>query len=57
MGDLHKVETAKQRICPVCNMLIRDEEKAATIDHGEHIHYFCSESCRDEFAKDPKKYH
>jgi len=27
------------------------------IDHGVHVHYFCSERCKAEFEKDPKKYH
>ena len=49
--------TARQFICPVCNNLMQGREVAVKIDHGVHAHYFCSEDCKVEFEKDPKKYH
>jgi len=55
--DPHGKTTAKQFLCPVCNMLLDDPEASVKIDHGAHVHYFCSEACKEEFEKDPKKYH
>lgn len=49
--------TAKQLICPVCSVLLQKKDVAAKIDHGVHVHYFCSEACKAEFEKDPKQYH
>jgi YHS domain-containing protein len=49
--------TAKQRICAVCNVLLQKQDVAAKIDHGAHAHHFCSDRCKEEFEKDPKKYH
>ena len=49
--------TVKQVICPVCNMLVMPSEAPAVIEHGGHAHYFCSVECKEEFEKDPKKYH
>ena len=55
--DAHSRTTAKQYLCPVCTTLLKDLEAAETIDHGVHVHYFCSAKCKAEFEKDPKKYH
>ncbi len=49
--------TLKQVKDPVCGMTTAAEEAVAKIDHGSHTHYFCSEQCRQEFEKNPKKYH
>ena len=54
--DIHTRKTAKQAQDPVCKMIV-DVETSAKIEHGEHNHYFCSEQCKREFEKDPKKYH
>lgn len=55
--DIHKRRTAKQAQDPVCKMIIDVEKAAGKIDHGEHAHYFCSAQCKQEFEKNPKKYH
>ena len=55
MSDPSKKTTARQLICPVCNTLLGDV--IVKVDHGAHVHYFCSEACKAEFEKDPKKYH
>ena len=57
MTDPNEATTKKQIIDPVCGMLVKPEEAAAKIEHGDHTHYFCAESCKEEFEKDPKKYH
>ncbi len=44
-------------MCPVCNTLLENIDEAVKVDHGVHAHFFCSDSCRDAFEKDPKKYH
>lgn len=49
--------TLKQVRDVVCGMIINADDAAAKIEHGDHTHYFCSEKCRVEFEKDPKKYH
>ncbi len=44
---------------PVCRMFV-DEMKADTLgmksDYNGRTYFFCSEKCRNEFGKDPKKY-
>ena len=55
--DLHSRKTAKQAQDPVCKMIVDVENAPAKIEHGEHTHYFCSEKCKREFEKNPKKYH
>lgn len=46
-----------QVIDPVCKMVIDPKTAAATIQHGDHTHYFCSLTCKEEFERNPKKYH
>ncbi len=41
---------------PVCKMSVRAEPSAVHLSHAGHTYYFCSESCRDAFQKDPAKY-
>lgn len=41
---------------PVCGMRIKKREAAATLEHEGETYYFCSESCKEEFIKDPMKY-
>ncbi len=57
MEHSDQTPTIKQMICPVCSMLVTKDDAAATIEHGAHTHYFCSVACKEEFEKDPKKYH
>lgn len=47
-------EVAKA-VCDVCR---EGEEPVVTrIDHGAHVHSFCSEACAATFRKDPAKFH
>ncbi len=55
--DPSKRRTSRQAIDPVCKMIVDVDNAPAKIEHGEHSHYFCSSRCKDEFEKDPKKYH
>ena len=57
MSDIHNLPTQKQVKDPVCGKIFPAEEAVAKIEHGSHTHYFCSEQCKAEFEKDPKKYH
>jgi YHS domain-containing protein len=57
MSDFHSLPTQKQVKDPVCGKILPAEEAPAKIEHGSHTHYFCSEECKREFEKDPKKYH
>lgn len=57
MSDIHTRPTQKQVKDPVCGMIFAAEEAVAKSDHGDHAHYFCSEHCKQEFEKNPKKYH
>ncbi|HEY8182447.1 MAG TPA: YHS domain-containing protein [Thermoanaerobaculia bacterium] len=54
---MHTRKTAKQAQDPVCKMIVDVDNAPAKIEHGEHNHYFCSEQCKREFEKNPKKYH
>lgn len=40
---------------PVCGMTV-DTESAVRLQHGNHTHYFCSETCRRTFEADPSAY-
>ena len=55
--EIHKRKTARQAIDPVCKMVVDVDNAPAKIDHGAHAHFFCSDECKKEFEKDPKKYH
>lgn len=55
--DTHGRQTARQAVDPVCKMVVNVDDGAIKLDHGEHAHFFCSEQCKTEFLKDPKKYH
>ena len=43
-------------IDPVCKMIIEDEDAAGTSTHGEHAYYFCSNSCKEKFDKNPDSF-
>ena len=33
---------------PVCGMMV-DPAKALSVGHADHVHYFCSASCKQKF--------
>lgn len=41
---------------PVCGMEIEPQSAFATREHMGQTYYFCSQSCLDQFDKDPHKY-
>jgi YHS domain-containing protein len=55
--DVHGRKTARQAFDPVCKMVVDVDADPVKLDHGGHSHFFCSEKCKEEFLKDPKKYH
>ncbi|MBM3294749.1 MAG: YHS domain-containing protein [Candidatus Aminicenantes bacterium] len=46
-------ETAKD---PVCGMSVKKDGAKWTHDFKGTTYYFCAESCKTEFAKNPEKY-
>jgi len=41
---------------PVCNMDLKSHHGEFMYDFEDETYYFCSEMCRDEFIKQPKKF-
>ncbi|MFP5343957.1 MAG: YHS domain-containing protein [Candidatus Limnocylindria bacterium] len=41
---------------PVCGMMIRPEDAAATEEHEGRTFYFCSHGCHQAFVNDPHRY-
>jgi YHS domain-containing protein len=41
---------------PVCGMEVERSHAAATSMHDGRTYYFCSVSCRDQFAKEPERF-
>ena len=42
---------------PVCKMTIDPVKAPVSFQYQDHIYYFCHPRCRDEFTKNPEKYH
>jgi YHS domain-containing protein len=49
-------DKTKCDIDPVCNMDLSGKEGKIGYDFEDVTYYFCSELCKDHFAKEPKKY-
>lgn len=41
---------------PVCGMMVDPASTQMSTSHKGRTYYFCAESCRDAFDKDPKRY-
>jgi YHS domain-containing protein len=41
---------------PVCGMNVNEKEAAGTAVYKGKTYYFCSDSCRLRFVKDPENY-
>ena len=41
---------------PVCGMEVDKRSPPATAEHEGQTYYFCSQSCKENFEKDPDKY-
>jgi len=42
--------------CPVSGEVMKKSEAKASYDYKEKTYYFCCESCKEKFMKDPEKY-
>ena len=49
-------DKARCDVDPVCNMDLSALHGKFAYDFEEETYYFCSELCKDRFAKEPKKY-
>ena len=43
-------------IDPVCKMQVDENKAAGKSEYNGKTYYFCSKSCRDEFARNPGKF-
>jgi len=41
---------------PVCGMTLDSDRAAAREQHGDHVHYFCSNECAASFRAAPSRY-
>jgi YHS domain-containing protein len=41
---------------PVCGMDIEEKDAAATSEHDGKTYYFCAQSCKKTFDKDPARF-
>ena len=41
---------------PVCGMEVDEQQPGDTYEYEKRIYYFCSEECKEKFAKDPAGY-
>jgi YHS domain-containing protein len=41
---------------PVCNMEIDEQSAAGRSQYEGQTYYFCTESCKDEFDRNPQQY-
>ena len=41
---------------PVCGMEVNPSSAEAFSEYGGQTFYFCSETCREQFDRDPQKY-
>lgn len=48
--------TRNQLIDPICGMHMDPEESPAYVTYGDRTFYFCSDTHRDEFLRDPERY-
>ncbi|MFQ5722776.1 MAG: YHS domain-containing protein [Candidatus Aminicenantales bacterium] len=42
--------------CPVSGKVIKKSEAKATYEYNGKTYYFCSETCKEKFIKNPEKY-
>lgn len=41
---------------PVCNMEINEQSAAGRSQYQGQTYYFCTESCKEEFDRNPEQY-
>jgi Cu+-exporting ATPase len=49
-------DPAKCDVDPVCMMDLKDLHGKFAYEFEDETYYFCSEMCKDRFAKEPHKY-
>jgi P-type Cu+ transporter len=49
-------DPAKCDVDPVCMMDLKDMHGKFAYEFEDETYYFCSQLCKDHFAKEPKKY-
>ena len=52
-GQQTTSDTAKD---PVCGMMVKKADAKYTYEYKDTTYYFCSQGCKDSFAKEPEKY-
>ena len=52
--NLH--ESTPTNVDPVCGMQVDPEKAVETADFEGRTYFFCAESCRKEFEKQPQKF-
>jgi len=41
---------------PVCKMEVDEETAATSCSYEGQTYYFCSQTCKEQFAQNPEKY-
>ena len=54
--DMFKGKKTSKVKAPVCGMSVDPDKAAAQVVHQGQTYYFCSPSCRDQFAANPGAY-
>lgn len=49
-------DPAKCDVDPVCMVDLKDMHGKFAYEFEDETYYFCSELCKDQFAKEPKKF-
>src|SRR4030042_4098474 len=56
VGVLAQQKSADTAVDPVCGMTVVKANAKGTFDYKGTTYYFCSNGCKEAFAKDPEKY-
>ncbi len=56
VGVIAQQKIADTAVDPVCGMTVTKAKAAATFDYKGKTYYFCSNGCKEAFAKEPEKY-
>lgn len=53
---IFKFNSVKKYQDPVCLMKVKIEDGAISSEYKGERYYFCSQTCKEEFDKNPEKY-
>ncbi|NIM59963.1 MAG: YHS domain-containing protein [Candidatus Aminicenantes bacterium] len=56
ISGIAQQQAEEKVVCPVCHNEFKKSEAKATYEHEGKTYYFCSEGCKENFAKNPEKY-